>query len=183
VNLRYRVLSKRKLLELVKGGYVRGWDDPRMPTISGYRRRGYTPEAIRTFAKDVGITKFDSIIDIQRIENALREDLNRRAPRRMGVLNPLKLVIDNYPEGKSEMLDAVNNPEDPPAGPRRVPLGKVLYIEQDDFREIPPPKFFRLTPGQEVRLRWAYFVKCTSVTKNERATSPKSTAPTPPPRR
>ncbi|WP_428939854.1 glutamine--tRNA ligase/YqeY domain fusion protein [Fontivita pretiosa] len=166
LNLTYTVLSKRKLLELVKGGYVQGWDDPRMPTISGFRRRGYTPEAIRNFAREVGVTRFDSIIDIQRLENALREDLNKRAPRRMAVLNPLKLVIDNWPEGRTEQLDAVNNPEDPSAGTRKVPFGKVVYIEQDDFREVPPPKYFRLAPGQEVRLRWAYIVKCTHVIKD-----------------
>ncbi|HMB96085.1 MAG TPA: glutamine--tRNA ligase/YqeY domain fusion protein [Tepidisphaeraceae bacterium] len=168
LNLTYTILSKRKLLELVKGNYVSGWDDPRMPTISGFRRRGYTPEAIRAFAKEVGVTKFDSIIDVQRLENALREDLNKRAPRRMAVLNPLKLVIDNFPEEKVEQLDAVNNPEDASAGTRKIPFSRVLYIEQDDFRETPPPKFFRLTPGQEVRLRWAYFVKCTHVVKNEK---------------
>jgi glutaminyl-tRNA synthetase len=168
LNLTYTVLSKRKLLELVKGNHVSGWDDPRMPTISGIRRRGYTPEAVRNFAREVGVTKFDSIIDVQRLENALREDLNKHAPRRMAVLNPLKLIIDNFPEGKVEELDAVNNPEDPNAGTRKIPFSKVLFIEQDDFRETPPPKFFRLTPGQEVRLRWAYFVKCVSVEKNER---------------
>jgi glutaminyl-tRNA synthetase len=168
LNLTYTVLSKRKLLELVKGNHVSGWDDPRMPTISGFRRRGYTPEAIRAFATEVGITKFDSVIDVQRLENALREDLNKRAPRRMAVLNPLKLMIDNFPEGKTEQLDAVNNPEDASAGTRKIPFSRELYIEQDDFRETPPPKFFRLTPGQEVRLRWAYFVKCTHVVKNEK---------------
>jgi glutaminyl-tRNA synthetase len=168
LNLTYTVLSKRKLLELVKGNHVSGWDDPRMPTISGIRRRGYTPEAVRNFAREVGVTKFDSVIDVQRLENALREDLNKRAPRRMAVLSPLKLIIDNFPEGKVEELDAVNNPEDPNAGTRKIPFSKVLFIEQDDFRETPPPKFFRLTPGQEVRLRWAYFVKCVSVEKNER---------------
>jgi glutaminyl-tRNA synthetase len=168
LNLTYTVLSKRKLLELVKGGHVSGWDDPRMPTISGFRRRGYTPEAIRSFAREVGVTKFDSIIDVQRLENALREDLNKRAPRRMAVLNPLKLIIDNFPEGNVEQLDAVNNPEDPSAGSRKVPFARELYIEQDDFKEVPPPKYFRLTPGQEVRLRWAFFVKCTSVEKDDK---------------
>jgi glutaminyl-tRNA synthetase len=168
LNLTYTMLSKRKLLELVKGNHVSGWDDPRMPTIGGFRRRGYTPEAIRNFATEVGVTKFDSIIDMARLENALRDDLNKRAPRRMAVLNPLKLVIDNFPEEKVEELDAVNNPEDASAGTRKIPFSRVLYIEQDDFRETPPPKFFRLTPGQEVRLRWAYFVKCTSVVKNEK---------------
>ncbi|HEY1629309.1 MAG TPA: glutamine--tRNA ligase/YqeY domain fusion protein [Tepidisphaeraceae bacterium] len=168
LNLTYTMLSKRKLLELVKGKHVSGWDDPRMPTISGFRRRGYTPQAIRAFATEVGVTKFDSIIDVSRLENALRDDLNKRAPRRMAVLNPLRLVIDNFPEEKVEELDAVNNPEDASAGTRKIPFSRVLYIEQDDFRETPPPKFFRLTPGQEVRLRWAYFVKCTSVVKNEK---------------
>ncbi|MCC6423168.1 MAG: glutamine--tRNA ligase/YqeY domain fusion protein [Phycisphaerales bacterium] len=167
LNLTYTVLSKRKLLELVKGGHVSGWDDPRMPTLSGFRRRGYTPESIGHFARSVGVTKFDSVIDISRLENALRDDLNKRAPRRMGVLNPLKLVIDNYPDGQSEDLDAVNNPEDPSAGTRKIPFSKVLYIEQDDFREVPPPKYHRLTPGQEVRLRYAFFVRCTSVSKDE----------------
>ncbi len=166
LNLTYTLLSKRKLLQLVKEGHVSGWNDPRMPTISGYRRRGYTPEAIRNFAREVGVTKFDSIIDVSRMENALREDLNKRAPRKMAVLNPLKVVIDNYPEGQSEELDAVNNPEDPGAGTRKVPFSKVIYIEQDDFKEVPPPKYFRLTPGQEVRLRYAYFVKCTHVVKD-----------------
>jgi glutaminyl-tRNA synthetase len=168
LNLTYTMLSKRKLLELVKGKHVSGWDDPRMPTISGFRRRGYTPQAIRAFATEVGVTKFDSVIDVSRLENALRDDLNKRAPRRMAVLNPLRLVIDNFPEEKVEELDAVNNPEDASAGTRKIPFSRVLYIEQDDFRETPPPKFFRLTPGQEVRLRWAYFVKCTSVVKNEK---------------
>lgn len=168
LNLTYTVLSKRKLLELVKGGHVSGWDDPRMPTLSGYRRRGYTPQAIRNFARDVGVTKFDSVIDIARLENALRDDLNRRAPRRMGVLHPLKLVIENYPQGQTEELEAVNNPEDPSAGTRKIPFSGVLYIEQDDFREVPPPKYFRLTPGQEVRLRYAFFVRCTGVIKDDR---------------
>ncbi len=166
LNLTYTLLSKRKLLQLVKEGHVSGWNDPRMPTISGYRRRGYTPEAVRNFARDVGVTKFDSTIDVQRLENALREDLNQRAPRRMAVLNPLKLIIDNYPEAQIEALDAINNPEDPSAGTRKVPFSKVLYIEQDDFKEVPPPKYFRLTPGQEVRLRYAYYVRCTGVEKD-----------------
>jgi glutaminyl-tRNA synthetase len=165
-ELTYTITSKRKLLELVKGGHVRGWDDPRMPTIRGLRRRGYTPESLRAFAKDVGIARFPGKIDMVRLENAVREDLNKRAPRVMGVLRPLKLVIDNYPEGTSEELDAVNNPEDASAGTRKVPFGRELYIEQDDFRETPPPKYFRLAPGQEVRLRYAYFVKCTNVVKD-----------------
>lgn len=167
LNLTYTLLSKRKLLELVKGGHVNGWDDPRMPTLSGFRRRGYTPEAIVQFAREVGVTKFDSVIDIARLENALRDDLNKRAPRRMGVLHPLKLVIENYPENQTEELDAINNPEDPAAGTRKIPFSKVLYVDQDDFREVPPPKYYRLTPGQEVRLRYAFFVRCTSVVKDE----------------
>jgi len=168
LNLTYTMLSKRKLLELVKGGIVNGWDDPRMPTIIGFRRKGYTPAAIRAFAREVGVTKFDSVIDVARLENALRADLNKTAGRRLAVLNPLKLVIDNYPEGQTEELDAINNPEDESAGTRKLPFGKVLYIEQDDFKEVPPPKYFRLFPGQEVRLRYAYFVKCTSVVKNDK---------------
>src|SRR5690606_36739444 len=155
--------SKRKLLELVKSGLVSGWDDPRMPTISAYRRRGYTPEAIRAFCTEVGVAKFNAMIDIGRLENALRDQLNRQAPRRMAVLNPLKVIIDNYPDGQVEQMEAVNNPEDVSAGTRQVPFGKVLYIEQDDFREVPPPKYFRLSPGREVRLRYAYFIKCTHV--------------------
>jgi len=166
LNLTYTLLSKRKLLQLVKEGHVSGWDDPRMPTIRGLRRRGYTPEALRSFAREVGVTKFDATIDIQRLENALRDDLNRRAPRRMAVLDPLRLIIDNYPEGMTEELEAVNNPEDPSAGTRKVPFSRVLYIERDDFREVPPPKYFRLAPGQEVRLRYAYFVRCTGVVKD-----------------
>ena len=160
------MLSKRKLLALVKEGIVRGWDDPRMPTISGFRRRGYTPESIRAFCKHIGVNKFNSTVEIQVLESFLREDLNRRAPRRMAVLRPLKLVITNYPEGQSEDLDAVNNPEDSAAGSRKVPFSRELYIEQDDFKEVPPPKYFRLFPGQEVRLRYAYFVKCTGVVKD-----------------
>lgn len=166
LSLTYTVLSKRKLLELVKTGLVRGWDDPRMPTISGYRRRGYTPEAVRAFCKEVGVGKFNAMIDIGRMENALREDLNKRAPRKMAVLNPVKVIIDNYPDGRVEDLDAVNNPEDAGAGMRKVPFSRVLYIEADDFMENPPPKYFRMTPGQEVRLRYAYFVKCVSVEKD-----------------
>ncbi len=166
LNLTYTVMSKRKLLELVKGQQVSGWDDPRMPTICGLRRRGYTPEAIRNFCKEVGVTKFDSVIDVSRLENALREDLNKRAPRIMAVLNPLKVVIDNFPDGAVESLDAVNNPEDASAGTRKVPFSKVIHIEQEDFREVPPPKFFRLSPGREVRLRYAYFITCTHVEKD-----------------
>src|SRR5437868_7345990 len=166
LNLTYTMLSKRKLLQLVQEKIVRGWDDPRMPTISGYRRRGYTPEAVRAFCKHIGMNKFNSTVDIQVLENFLREDLNRRAPRRMAVLRPLKVVITNYPQGQSEELDAVNNPEDESAGTRKVPFSRELYIEQDDFRETPPPKYFRLSPGVEVRLRYAYFVRCTDVVKD-----------------
>jgi len=156
LNLTYTMLSKRRLLQLVQEQVVRGWDDPRMPTISGYRRRGYTPESIRAFCKHIGVNKMNSTVEIGVLENFLREDLNKRAPRRMAVLKPLKVVVTNYPEGQSEQLEAVNNPEDPAAGTRLVPFSRVLYIEQDDFREVPPPKYFRLTPGVEVRLRYAY---------------------------
>jgi glutaminyl-tRNA synthetase len=166
LNLTYTILSKRKLLELVRAGRVSGWDDPRMPTIRGIRRRGYTPESIRNFVREVGVTTFDSTIEVARLENALRDDLNKRAPRRMAVLRPLKLVVDNYPQEQTEELDAVNNPEDASAGTRKVPFSRVLYIEQDDFREVPPPKYFRLSPGKEVRLRYGYFVKCVGVTKD-----------------
>jgi glutaminyl-tRNA synthetase len=166
LNLTYTMLSKRKLLQLVNEKTVSGWDDPRMPTISGFRRKGYTPESIRAFAKHIGVNKFNSTVDVGVLENFLREDLNKRAPRRMAVLRPLKVVITNYPEGQVDQLDAINNPEDPSAGTRKVPFGRVLYIEQDDFRETPPPKYFRLFPGNEVRLRYAYYVKCTGVVKN-----------------
>jgi len=162
------VMSKRKLLELVQEGRVSGWDDPRMPTIRGLRRRGYTPESIRSFCDRIGVAKYESMVDIQLLEHCVREDLNKRAPRVMGVLRPLKVVIENYPEGKEEELDAVNNPEDPAAGTRKVPFGGVLYIEQDDFREEPPKKFFRLAPGREVRLRYAYFITCKEVVKDEK---------------
>jgi glutaminyl-tRNA synthetase len=160
LNLNYTVLSKRKLIELVEKGLVSGWDDPRMPTISGYRRRGYTPEAIRTFCERIGVAKADSTVDIGLMEYCLREDLNRRAPRAMGVLRPLKVTLVDYPEGQVEELDAVNNPEDPSAGTRRVPFGRELFIEREDFMEDPPKKFFRLAPGREVRLRYAYFIRC-----------------------
>ncbi len=166
LNLTYTMMSKRKLRALVEEGLVRGWDDPRMPTLSGFRRRGYTPESIRAFCKHIGMNKFNSLTDIQLLESFLRDDLNKRAQRRMAVLKPLKVVITNYPEGQTEELDAINNPEDPNAGTRKVPFGREIYIEQDDFREVPPPKYFRLTPGQEVRLRYAYFVKCTNVVKD-----------------
>jgi glutaminyl-tRNA synthetase len=168
LNLNFTIMSKRKLKQLVDENHVDGWDDPRMPTISGLRRRGYSPESIRNFAEDVGVTKRDSIIDVIRLENALREDLNKRAPRVMGVLDPLKVVITNYPEGETEMLEAINNPEDPSAGKRDIPFSRELYIERSDFMEDPPRKFFRLGPGREVRLRYAYFITCTDVIKNER---------------
>jgi glutaminyl-tRNA synthetase len=166
LNLSYTVMSKRKLLRLVREGYVRGWDDPRMPTLRGLRRRGYTPEAVHDFIDRIGVSKADSMVDVSLLEACAREDLNKRAPRRMAILRPLKLVIDNYPDDLTEEMEAVNNPEDPAAGKRGVPFSKVLYIEQDDFRETPPPKYFRLYPGNEVRLRYAYFVTCTGVTRD-----------------
>lgn len=166
LNLTYTVMSKRKLLELVKEKIVMAWDDPRMPTICGLRRRGYTPEAIRVFADRVGVAKRDNVIDLSLLEFCIREDLNKRAQRRMAVLNPLKVVITNYPEGQTELLEAVNNPEDEGAGKRSVPFGRELFIEQEDFMENPPKKFFRLAPGNEVRLRYAYFVKCNEVVKD-----------------
>jgi glutaminyl-tRNA synthetase len=168
LNLTYTVLSKRKLVELVEHGYVSGWNDPRMPTISGLRRRGYTPESIRKFCERIGVAKRDSIVDMALLEYSVREDLNKRAPRVMGVLRPLRVVIDNYPEGQVEELDALNNPEDPGMGTRKVPFSRVLYIEQEDFQEDPPKKFFRLAPGREVRLRYAYFIKCEKVVKDEK---------------
>jgi glutaminyl-tRNA synthetase len=167
LRLNYTVMSKRKLLRLVKEGYVRGWDDPRLPSLRGLRRRGYTPEAIRDFCDRIGVAKNESVVDIALLEHCIREDLNKRAPRVMGVLNPLRLVIDNYPEGQVEEVEAVNNPEDAEMGTRKVPFGRVLYIERDDFREVPPPKYYRLSPGREVRLRYAYFVTCTGVVKDE----------------
>ncbi len=167
LNLTYTLLSKRKLLQLVNEGRVRGWDDPRMPTISGIRRRGYTPEAVRNFCAAIGVSKTNGIIDLAMLEHFVREDLNKSALRVMAVLRPLKVVIDNYPEGQVDELDVINNPEDASAGTRKVPFSRVLYIEQDDFREDPPKKFFRLTPGQEVRLRGGYFITCKSVVKNE----------------
>jgi glutaminyl-tRNA synthetase len=166
LNLSHTVLSKRRLLELVEGGLVSGWDDPRMPTISGFRRRGYTPSSIRTFCDTIGVAKDNSIVDAVLVENALREELNRTAPRAMAVLRPLRVVLVNYPEGKVEEFDAVNNPEDPAAGSRKVPFSRVLYLEQEDFREDPPKKYFRLAPGREVRLRYAYFIKCEEVVKD-----------------
>jgi glutaminyl-tRNA synthetase len=168
LNLTYTMMSKRKLLQLVEHGHVRGWDDPRMPTLQGLRRRGYTPEAIRSFCERIGVAKRNSTVDVAMLEHEIREDLNKRAPRVMGVLRPLKVVIDNYPEEKVEELDAINNPEDLGAGTRKVPFSRVVYIEQEDFREDPPKKFFRLAPGREVRLRYAYIIKCERVVKNER---------------
>jgi len=167
LNLAYTVMSKRKLLQLVRDRHVRGWDDPRMPTISGLRRRGYTPESIRSFCTRIGVTKFDGVTDMAVLENSVREDLNRHVPRVMAVLRPLRLVINNYPEDQVDELDAINNPEDPTAGSRKVPFSRVLYIEQDDFREDPPRRYHRLAPGREVRLRYAYLVTCTDVRKDE----------------
>jgi len=168
LNLTYTVLSKRKLLQLVEERHVSGWDDPRVPTLVGIRRRGYTPEAIRNFAGAIGVSKTNGSIELAMLEHFVREDLNKRAPRVMAVLRPLKVVIDNYPENQVEEMEAVNNPEDPNAGTRKVPFSRVLYIEQDDFREVPPKQYFRLSPGREVRLRYGYFVTCTSVVKNDK---------------
>jgi glutaminyl-tRNA synthetase len=169
LNLSYTVMSKRKLLELVNGGYVSGWDDPRMPTIQGIRRRGYTPESLRNFAERVGVAKRDNVIDLSLLEFCIREDLNKRAPRVMGVLNPVRLIITNYPEDKSEQLTLENNPEDPEGGSREVPFCRELYIERDDFMEEPPKKFFRLGPGREVRLKGAYIIRCEDFKKNEKS--------------
>jgi glutaminyl-tRNA synthetase len=166
LNLNYTVLSKRKLIELVERGIVDGWDDPRMPTISGYRRRGYTPEAIRNFCERIGVARADSTVDIGLMEHCLREDLNRRAARVMAVLRPLKVTLVNYPEGQTEELDAINNPEDPAMGMRKVPFSREIFIEREDFLEDPPKKFFRLAPGREVRLRYAYFIRCVEVVKD-----------------
>jgi glutaminyl-tRNA synthetase len=166
LNLSHTVLSKRKLIRLVEEGHVEGWDDPRMPTISGLRRRGYTPKAVRNFCDRIGVAKADSMVDIALLEYCIREDLNKIAPRVMGVLRPLKVIIDNYPENEMEELDAVNNPEDPNMGTRKVPFSREIYIEQDDFMEDPPRKFFRLAPGREVRLRYAYFITCIDVVKD-----------------
>jgi len=168
LNLTYTVMSKRRLLELVREGYVSGWNDPRMPTISGLRRRGYTPESIRQFCKLIGVAKADNTVNIELLEYCLREDLNKRANRYMAVLNPLKVVIENYPDDLVEEMDAVNNPEDPSAGIRKVPFSKTIYIEQEDFMEQPHPKFYRLAPGKEIRLRYAYFIKCIDVIKDEK---------------
>ena len=166
LNLTHTVLSKRRLLQLVRQKHVTGWDDPRMPTLAGFRQRGYTPEAIRNFCERIGVAKRNSMVDIAMLEHCLREDLNKRAPRVMAVLRPLKIVIENYPEGQVEELEAVNNPEDPTMGTRKVPFSRELYIEQEDFREEPPKGFFRLSPGREVRLRYAYIIKCEKVIKN-----------------
>jgi glutaminyl-tRNA synthetase len=168
LNLNYTVMSKRKLLQLVQQGHVGGWDDPRLPTITGLRRRGCTPESIRDFCARIGVAKKENVIDVAQLEHSVREDLNRRAPRVMAVLRPLKVVITNYPEGQVEDVDVINNPEDPSAGTRKVPFSRVLYIEQDDFLEDPPKKFFRLSQGKEVRLRCAYFIRCTEAIKDER---------------
>lgn len=167
LNLTYTVMSKRKLLQLVQEKSVNGWNDPRMPTVSGLRRRGYSPEAIRNFCKRIGLTKFNSLTDIALLEYSLREDLNKTSPRVLAVLNPLKLVITNYPEDKEEEMDAVNNPEDPGAGKRKVPFSREIYIERDDFMENPPKKFFRMTPGREVRLRYAYYITCRKVIRDD----------------
>ena len=168
LSLTYTLLSKRKLLTLVQGNYVTGWDDPRMPTLSGIRRRGYTPQSIRNFCAAIGVSKTNGTLELAMLEHFVREDLNKSAPRVMAVLRPLKVVIDNYPEGQNEEVDAVNNPEDESAGKRKVPFSKVLYIEQDDFREVPPKQYYRLSPGREVRLRYGYFITAKSVVKNDR---------------
>jgi len=168
LNLSYTVLSKRKLIQLVQEGHVAGWDDPRMPTISGIRRRGYTPEAMRNFCERIGVAKRDSTVDMALLEYCIREDLNKKAQRVMAVLRPLKVVIVNYPENQAEELDAINNPEDPSMGTRKVPFSRELYIERDDFRENPPKEFFRLAPGREVRLRYAYFVTCADIVRDEK---------------
>lgn len=168
LNLSYTIMSKRRLLELVQEGHVSGWDDPRMPTICGLRRRGYTPESIRNFADKIGVAKRDAMTDVALLEHSIREDLNKRAPRVMAVLNPLKVVITNYPDGKVEEMETINNPEDESMGTRKIPFSKEIYIEQDDFKEVPPKKFHRLYPGNEVRLKSAYIIKCNEVIKNEK---------------
>jgi glutaminyl-tRNA synthetase len=168
LNLTYTLLSKRKLLQLVQEGRVSGWDDPRMPTLGGIRRRGYTPEAVRNFCGAIGVSKTNGSIELAMLEHFVREDLNKRSPRVMAVLRPLKVVIDNYPEDQVEEMDAVNNPEDESAGTRKIPFSRELYIEQDDFREVPPPKYFRLSPGREVRLRYGYLVTCNNLVKNDK---------------
>jgi len=166
LNLNYTVMSKRKLLELVEQRHVTGWDDPRMPTLAGLRRRGYTPQSIRSFCERIGVAKKNSTVDIAMLEHCLRDELNRRASRVMGVLRPLRVIIDNYPEKQQMELDAVNNPEDPTMGTRKIPFSRVLYIEREDFREDPPRQFFRLAPGREVRLRYAYIIKCVDLVKD-----------------
>jgi glutaminyl-tRNA synthetase len=167
LNISHTVLSKRKLIELVEKGYVKGWDDPRMPTIAGMRRRGFTPESIRNFSQRIGVSKRESIVDVALLEHCLREDLNKKAPRVMAVLNPLRVIIENYPEDLIEEIEAINNPEDPSMGTRKIPFSRFLYIEKEDFMENPPEKFFRLAPGREVRLRYAYFIKCIGVVKDK----------------
>jgi glutaminyl-tRNA synthetase len=167
LNLTHTVLSKRRLIELVDGGYVNGWDDPRMPTISGLRRRGYTPEALREFCDRIGVARRDNTVDIAVLEHTIRDDLNKRSTRVMGVLDPLKVVIENYPEGKTEEIVSVNNPEDMNMGERKIPFSRTVYIEKDDFREVPPPKFYRLSPGREIRLKDAFYITCTGVVKDE----------------
>jgi glutaminyl-tRNA synthetase len=167
LNMTYTVMSKRKLRRLVEEKVVNGWDDPRMPTLRAMRRRGYTAEAVLDFIRRVGVAKNYSVSDVSLLEACVRDDLNKSSLRRMAIIRPLKVVIDNYPDGQTEEMDAVNNPEDPSAGTRKVPFSKVIYIEQDDFRETPPPKYYRLFPGNEVRLRYAYFIKCTHVVKND----------------
>ncbi|NLN75039.1 MAG: glutamine--tRNA ligase/YqeY domain fusion protein [Armatimonadetes bacterium] len=166
LNLTYTVMSKRRFIELVDGGHVSGYDDPRLPTLAGLRRRGYTPEAIKDFCSRIGVAKVDSVVDVAMLQDCVRDDLNRNSHRVMAVMNPLKVVLVNYPEGESEEFDAINNPEDPTAGTRKVPFGREIYIERDDFREDPPPKYFRLAPGREIRLRYAYFIKCVDVIKD-----------------
>jgi glutaminyl-tRNA synthetase len=166
LNMTYTVMSKRRFIELVRGGYVDGFDDPRLPTLAGMRRRGVTPEAIRDFCRKIGVSKTDSVVDVALLEDCIREDLNRTVPRAMAVLHPLKVVITNYPEGRMEEMELINNPEDPSAGTRGVPFGRELYIDRDDFREEPPPKYYRLAPGREVRLRCAYFIRCDEVIKD-----------------
>lgn len=172
LNLSHTVLSKRKLLELIEHGYISGWDDPRMPTLSGLRRRGYTAKSIRTFCDRIGVAKRDSTVDIALLEHCIREDLNNRSPRVMAVLQPLRVIIDNYPEGQTEELEAMNHPSDPDMGTRKVPFSRIIYIEKDDFLEEPPKKFYRLAPGREVRLRYAYFIKCVGVVKDDKTGEP-----------
>jgi glutaminyl-tRNA synthetase len=167
LNLSYTVLSKRRLIELVEKGHVTGWDDPRMPTLAGMRRRGYTPESIRNFCDRIGVAKRDNVVDVALLEHCVREDLNQRTPRVMAVLSPLRVIIDNYPEGQVEELDAPYHPQDPGMGSRKVPFSRVIYIEREDFLEDPPKKFFRLGPGREVRLRYAYYITCVGIVKDE----------------